>query len=240
MKCCWRCGAPVEEDASYCPYCGQAMQTSAQTSAQMPSQAPLQTPAVQQIAPEFFASENGNSKKRLIAGIAAALVVVIAIGLTAGTAASRSRRRTYYDATYAAQRTQATYATLATTTTTTTTTTAAPTTTTTTRPTTTAELFPTELQSYRSGLKRENRFYKIELKEDDWNINYRSSPQVIEKKKGEPGSNILGVLRSGTVVYVEYIYNGTWAVFQVDNRYVFASVYAANDPSQRTLMHPND
>lgn len=98
------------------------------------------------------------------------------------------------------------------------------------------EEVPYELRQYQQGLKKENRNYRIDLQEDDWNINYRSSPQVI--RQGEPGFNIIGVLRSGTVIYVEYIYNDTWAVFQLDNRYVFASLYASNDSSQRLLMKP--
>ena len=95
---------------------------------------------------------------------------------------------------------------------------------------------PSELIRYESGLREEGRTYRISLKEDDWNINYRSSPQL--KKKGESGYNVLGKLKSGTEIYVEYIYDETWAVFYKDGEYVFASIYASNDSSQNKLMYP--
>lgn len=119
------------------------------------------------------------------------------------------------------------------------------TTSTTTQPSATRAEYPTDnlgrvipepLRQYASGLRVENRAYLVSLQESNWNINYRSSPQLI--KKGEYPSNILGVIKSGSRVYVEYIYNDTWAVFQWDGRYVFASIYSSNDPTQRELMLP--
>ena len=95
---------------------------------------------------------------------------------------------------------------------------------------------PSELSRYENGLVEEGKTYKISLQESDWNINYRSSPEVL--KKGEPGYNVLGQIQSGSEIYVEYIYDGTWAVFRKDGRYVFASIYAGNDPSQNKLMYP--
>ena len=125
---------------------------------------------------------------------------------------------------------------------TTTTTTRPTTTTTTTRPTTTTTTtqyyspYPDELARYASGLRAENRTYVISLQEDNWNINYRSSPEVIQKSDPQP-YNVLGQIQSGTEIYVEYIYDNTWVVFRKDGRYVFASMYSSIDPSQRRLMY---
>lgn len=93
---------------------------------------------------------------------------------------------------------------------------------------------PTELQQYASGLVYEGKTYRISLKENDWFINYRSSPQLIEKNM--PGNNVLGKLQCNSQVFVEYIYNKTWAVFYKDGKYVFSSMYASNDPSLNRLM----
>lgn len=93
---------------------------------------------------------------------------------------------------------------------------------------------PAELQQYASGLVAEGKTYLIKLRQDDWNINYRSSPQLIDKD--QPNNNIVGKIKSGSQIYVEYIYNGTWAVFYKDGHYVFASLFAQNDPSQNRLM----
>lgn len=93
---------------------------------------------------------------------------------------------------------------------------------------------PLELQQYASGLVYEGRTYRITLQEDDWYINYRSSPQLIDKDKAE--NNVLGKMKHGSEIYVEYIYNGTWAVFYKDGRYVFSSMYASNNPSLNKLM----
>lgn len=96
---------------------------------------------------------------------------------------------------------------------------------------------PADLLQYSAGLVPENRMYKIQLKEDDWNIIKRSTPHL--PTDNEP-SNKLGKLPSGTQVYVEYIYNGTWAVCSENGSYYFLSLYAANDPSQSRLMNPVD
>ena len=93
---------------------------------------------------------------------------------------------------------------------------------------------PAELQKYANDLAYEGKTYRITLKEDDWYINYRSSPQLIDKNKAE--NNILGKMKHGSEIYVEYIYNGTWAVFYKDGRYVFSSLYASNNPSLNRLM----
>lgn len=108
----------------------------------------------------------------------------------------------------------------------------------TTAPTTTAndpqKNIPAELQKYANGLAYEGETYRITLQEDDWYINYRSSPQLIDKDKAD--NNILGKMKHGSEIYVEYIYNGTWAVFYKDGRYVFSSLYASNNPSLNRLM----
>lgn len=94
--------------------------------------------------------------------------------------------------------------------------------------------FPAELQKYANGLVYEGKTYRITLNKDDWYINYRSSPQLIDKDKA--GNNILGKMKHGSEIYVEYIYNGTWAVFYKDGRYVFSSLYVSNNPSLNRLM----
>lgn len=93
---------------------------------------------------------------------------------------------------------------------------------------------PAELQKYANGLAYEGKTYRITLQEDDWYINYRSSPHLIDKDKAD--NNILGKMKHGSEIYVEYIYNGTWAVFYKDGRYVFSSLYASNNPSLNRLM----
>ena len=93
---------------------------------------------------------------------------------------------------------------------------------------------PSELQQYTSGLVYEGKTYRITLQEDDWYINYRSSPQLIDKDKAD--NNVLGKMKHGSEIYVEYIYNGTWAVFYKDGKYVFSSMYASNNPSLNRLM----
>ena len=93
---------------------------------------------------------------------------------------------------------------------------------------------PAELQQYKANLSEEGKTYRITLQEDDWYINYRSSPKLIDINTTP--NNILGKLKHGSQIYVEYIYNGTWAVFYKDGRYVFSSLYASNDPSKNRLM----
>lgn len=90
------------------------------------------------------------------------------------------------------------------------------------------------MQKYANGLVYEGKTYRITLNKDDWYINYRSSPQLIDKDKA--GNNILGKMKHGSEIYVEYIYNGTWAVFYKDGRYVFSSLYVSNNPSLNRLM----
>ncbi|MGN0178580.1 MAG: hypothetical protein ACI4DY_03950 [Monoglobaceae bacterium] len=93
---------------------------------------------------------------------------------------------------------------------------------------------PLELQQYANGLVYEGKTYRITLQEDDWVINYRSSPKFIEINKKQ--NNVLGTIKDGSEIYVEYIYNGTWAVFYKDGRYVFSSMYDSNDTTQDRLM----
>lgn len=87
---------------------------------------------------------------------------------------------------------------------------------------------PSELQKYENGLVYEGKTYRIALKEDDWYIKYRSSPELAD--------NVLGKLKHGSEIKVEYIYNKTWAVFYKNGRYVFASLYTDNNPSLKRLM----
>ena len=97
---------------------------------------------------------------------------------------------------------------------------------------------PPELQKYANGLMYEGRTYRITLQEDDWYINYRSEPVYIDIKASN--SNVVGKIQSGTEIYVEYIYDETWAVFFKDGRYVFSSLYGSNDPTHNKLMEPNN
>lgn len=93
---------------------------------------------------------------------------------------------------------------------------------------------PPELEQYSDGLVYEGKTYRISLQESDWNINYRSEPEFISIDN--VNNNILGKMKHGTEIFVEYIYNGTWAVFNKDGRYVFSSIYSSNDPSKDRLM----
>ncbi|GEM_PF-5490773 len=95
---------------------------------------------------------------------------------------------------------------------------------------------PPELQQYTNRLVYEGKMYRITLQEDDWYINCRSSPQLIDKERVD--NNIIGKIKHGTEIFVEYICDETWVVFKNDGRYVFSSLYAANDPSERRLMEP--
>ena len=95
---------------------------------------------------------------------------------------------------------------------------------------------PPELQKYADDLVYEGRIYRISLQEDDWYINYRSEPIYIDLNASN--SNVIGKLKSGTEIYVEYIYDGTWVAYKVNGRYVFSSLYGSNDPTQNRLMEP--
>ena len=116
--------------------------------------------------------------------------------------------------------------------------TTAPPPTTTQPPTTAANVngIPAALQQYADKLVYEGKSYRITPDHPDWNINYRSEPVFINIKMAN--NNILGVLQSGTEIYVEYIYDGKWAVFLRDGKYVFSSLYSDNDPTQERLMLP--
>ena len=96
------------------------------------------------------------------------------------------------------------------------------------------DFLPAELQQYSNGLLYEGRMYRITLQKSDWYLNYRSTP--IYNDINNPGGNVVGKLKHGTEIYVEYIYNGTWAVFQKNGKYVFASIYDDNNPSKDILM----
>ena len=101
---------------------------------------------------------------------------------------------------------------------------------------TTDSIVPTELKKYTSDLVYEGRNYRITLQEDDWYINYRSEP--VYHDINAANSNIVGKLKSGTEIYVEYIYDKTWVVFKQDGRYVFSSMFGSNDPTHNRLMTP--
>ena len=77
---------------------------------------------------------------------------------------------------------------------------------------------PSELKKYEKGLVFEGRTYRITLQSDAWYINYRSEPEYIDISMSD--NNIVGKMKSGSEIYVEYIYNKTWAVFKMDGEYV--------------------
>ena len=93
---------------------------------------------------------------------------------------------------------------------------------------------PQELKQYETGLVYEGKTYRVSLDHDDWYINYRSAPDYIAIDESD--NNILGKMKHGTEIFVEYIYDTTWAVFKKDNQYVFASLYSLNDPSKDRLL----
>ena len=68
-------------------------------------------------------------------------------------------------------------------------------------------------------------------------INYRRSPVVTEKG---PKDNIAGKLTDGDEIEVDYIYDGTWAVFNMGGETVFASVYNNNNPLDYEILKPID
>ncbi len=93
---------------------------------------------------------------------------------------------------------------------------------------------PQELKKYENALVDEGKTYRVSLDHDDWYINYRSTPEFISIDESE--NNILGKMKHGTEIYVEYIYDKTWAVFEKDGEYVFASLFSSNDPSKDRLL----
>lgn len=95
---------------------------------------------------------------------------------------------------------------------------------------------PDELLPYADRLQPENRRYVIKLGGDDWFINYRSSPEYMLNNKKV--NNVIGKIQSGTEINVEYICDGTWAVYQLNGTYVFSSIYDMNDPDAGALMKP--
>lgn len=105
-----------------------------------------------------------------------------------------------------------------------------------TEPTTEApeDAIPSELQKYSSKLVPEGKKYKIKLNDSKAKVNYRSAPEFIDVK--EKSNNILGKLGNGDELFVEYIYDGVWAVYKKDGKYVFSSMYDKADSSQGKLM----
>ena len=116
--------------------------------------------------------------------------------------------------------------------------TTAPPPTTTQPPTTAANVngIPAALQQYADKLVYEGRAYRLTLGDADSYLNCRSEPVYINNNVAN--NNIIGKLRDGTEIYVEYIYDGKWAVFLRDGRYVFSSLFEDNDPSKDWLMSP--
>lgn len=96
------------------------------------------------------------------------------------------------------------------------------------------EHFPDELYDYKDDLIEVNKNYQVQLSYDDWYINIRSSPEFINIEQTE--NNIMGKMQSGTIVFVEYIYNQKWIVFNYDGVYAFASIYEKNDSSLGKLI----
>jgi len=96
---------------------------------------------------------------------------------------------------------------------------------------------PTELQAYASGLQQVNRNYVVTMEGKDDYISYRSSPRIMAKNAAD--TNWLGKIKNGTTINVEYIYNGAWAVYQKDGRYVFSAMYADANPAKRQMLVPS-
>lgn len=102
----------------------------------------------------------------------------------------------------------------------------------------TEEDVPDELYAYKEGLIKVDRNYKVQLSHDDWYINIRSSPDFINIEQSQ--NNIVGKMQSGTKVFVYYIYDGKWIVFNYDGSYAFASIYEKNDSSLGKLIFEVD
>ena len=97
---------------------------------------------------------------------------------------------------------------------------------------------PDELSAYKDKLVVENRNYEITLERSNYNILFRSSPELIDIDSSD--SNVISRIPDGTRIYVSYIYNGTWAVHFYNGKWGFSSLYHKNDPSSTKLMKPVD
>lgn len=97
---------------------------------------------------------------------------------------------------------------------------------------------PDELSAYKDKLVVENRNYEITLERSNYNILFRSSPELIDVDSSD--SNVISRIPDGTRIYVSYIYNGTWAVHFYNGKWGFSSLYHKNDPSSTKLMKPVD
>lgn len=95
---------------------------------------------------------------------------------------------------------------------------------------------PPELEQYADRLTPENRWYVVVLEYYDWNIKARSTPEYFGGNV--PNDNTVGLIKSGTEIFVEYLCDGTWAVYQMDGRYVFSSLFDANDAARSRLLEP--
>ena len=95
---------------------------------------------------------------------------------------------------------------------------------------------PAELRKYDGRLEEEDRDYIVTLEGADWFINYRSEPLFVEGNAAK--DNVVGKIQCGTIVHVEYICDGTWAVYKLNGKYVFSSIYDMNDPTQDRIMMP--
>ncbi len=97
------------------------------------------------------------------------------------------------------------------------------------------EDIPLELEAYADLLRPENKEYVVDLEYDDWYVNLRNTPEYLVSET-EGADNVVGKLKCGTTVCVEYIYNDIWAVFEWEGQYVFASLYDSNNPNAEMLF----
>ena len=96
---------------------------------------------------------------------------------------------------------------------------------------------PAGLEQYEGNLEYSGKTYRVTTKNKGAQINYRRSPVVTEKG---PKDNIAGKLTDGDEIEVDYIYDGTWAVFNMGGETVFASVYNNNNPLDYEILKPID
>ena len=91
---------------------------------------------------------------------------------------------------------------------------------------------PDALEPYDGDLVYSGETYRVTIRNKTSKINYRKAPVITEK------DNIAGKLDNGEEIQVDYIYDGTWAVFWMDGELVFASIYNNNDPSDYEILTP--
>ena len=93
---------------------------------------------------------------------------------------------------------------------------------------------PDKFNLLSGELEYSGETYRVTTKNKNSPLIYRKAPVITEKDSEE--NNIAGRIAHGEEIKVDYIYDGTWAVFRMDGEYVFASIYAGNDPSQYRLL----